>query len=164
MKILKKKMIMNSDDYKSLIDTMREYKDADDKPQIGIFWYSPEKDELVDVYLQDFDSVAPTPNGRRISTKIHQKVWEKNYYRARAKNDKEKLAYYEQDYAWVPRGRVNFSEKDCRFEVMTGDWFDRYAGLGEEIIEMFQLPPEKTVFLKGEHCQLGHGWSEDLYK
>lgn len=155
---------MSNDDYNSIIDTMRQYKDAEEKPQIGIFWYSPERDELVDVYLQDFDSVPPNTNGRRISTKIHQKVWEKNYYRARAKEDKEKLAYYEQDYVWRPRGSVNFNEKDGVFEVMTGDWFDRYPKLRNEIIAEFQLPEEKTIFLKGEHWQLGHGWSEDLYK
>lgn len=68
---------------------MRQYKDAEDKPQIGIFWYSPEKDELVDVYLQDFDSVKLHSNGKRIATKIHQKIWEKNYYRATAKGDKK---------------------------------------------------------------------------
>lgn len=28
----------------------------------------------------------------------------------------------------------------------------------------FQLPEDRTVFLKGEHWQLGHSWSEDLYK
>ena len=100
---------MSEEEYKSIIDIMRQYNDAEDKPQIGIFWYSPEKDELVDVYIQDFDSVELHPNGKRISTKIHQKMWEKNYYRARAKQDKEKLAYYEQDYAWIPRGRVNFN-------------------------------------------------------
>lgn len=155
---------MTSDDYNSIIDTMRHYKDADDKPQIGIFWYSPENDELIDVYLQDFDSVSPNHNGRRISTKIHQKVWEKNYYRARAKGDAKKMAYYEQDYVWRPRGRVNFNEKNDLFEVMIGDWFDSYPSLKRDIIEMFQLPAAKTVFLKGEHWQLGHGWSEDLYK
>ena len=91
-------------------------------------------------------------------------MWEKNYYKARAKGDKEKLAYYERDYALIPRGGVNFNEKENRFEVMTGDWFDNYPQLKEEIIMEFQLPVDKTVFLKGEHWQLGHGWSEDLYK
>lgn len=155
---------MSEEEYNSIIDIMRQYKDAEDKPQIGIFWYSPEKDQLVDVYVQDFDSVELHPNGKRISTKIHQKVWEKNYYKARAKQDKEKLAYYEQDYAWIPRGRVNFNEKENRFEVMTGDWFDQYPNLANDIIMEFQLPAENTVFLKGEHWQLGHGWSEDLYR
>ena len=80
---------MREDDYNSIIDTMRQYKDDDEKPQIGIFWYSPEENSLVDVYVQDFDSVAPNTNGRRILTKIHQRVWEKNYYMARAKGDKK---------------------------------------------------------------------------
>ena len=155
---------MSEEEYKSIIEIMRQYKDADDKPQIGIFWYSPEKDDLMDVYLQDFDSVELHPNGKRISTKIHQKVWEKNFYRARAKGDAEKLASYSQDYAWIPRGRVNFNENECRFEVMTGDWIDQYPTLKADIISEFQLPEENTVFLKGEHWQLGHGWSEDLYK
>ena len=155
---------MSEEEYQSIIDIMRQYKDAPDKPQIGIFWYSPEKDELMDVYLQDFDSVALHPNGKRISTKIHQKVWEKNYYRARAKNDKERLAYYEQDYAWVPRGRVNFNENTGYFEVMTGDWIDKYPSLKADIEMEFQLPHERTIFLRGEHWQLGHGWSEDLCK
>ena len=140
---------MSEEEYKSIIDIMRQYKDADDKPQIGIFWYSAEKDELVDVYLQDFDSVELHPNGKSISTKIHQKVWEKNYYRARAKNDEEKLNYYQQDYAWIPRGRVNFNERDGRFEVMVGDWFDNYPSLIEDIIMEFQLPREQTVVVKG---------------
>lgn len=155
---------MSEEEYQSIIDIMRKYKEAEDKPQIGIFWYSPEKDQLVDVYLQDFDSVELHPNGKRISTKIHQKLWEKNYYRARAKQDKEKLAYYEQDYVWIPRGRVNFNENTATFEVMVGDWFDNYPGLPADIIMEFQLPQDRTVFLKGEHWQLGHGWSEDLYK
>lgn len=103
---------MSEEEYNSIIEVMRQYKDIDKKPQIGIFGYSPQKDELIDVYLQDFDSVELHPCGKRISTKIHKKVWEKNYYKARAKNDKERLAYYEQDYAWIPRGRVNFNEKE----------------------------------------------------
>lgn len=146
---------MSDEEYKSIIDIMRQYKDAADKPQIGIFWYSPQKDELVDVYLQDFDSVELHPNGKRISTKIHQKIWEKNYFRARAKQDADKLAYYEQDYVWIPRGRVNFNEKENRFEVMTGDWIDKYPPLKSDIIMEFQLPAERTVFLKGEQWQLG---------
>ena len=141
---------MSDDDYNSIIDTMRQYKDGDDKPQIGIFWYSPDENCLMDVYLQDFDSISPNKNGRRISTKIHQKVWEKNYNRARAKGDQKKLAYYEQDYVWRPRGRVNFNENRQVFEVMTGDWIDNYPELKSEIIEEFQLPAENTEFLKGE--------------
>ena len=155
---------MSEEEYNSIIDIMRQYKDAEDKPQIGIFWYSPNNDELMDVYLQDFDSVDLHHNGKRISTKIHQKVWEKNYSRARVKNDKEKLAYYEQDYVSIPRGRVNFNENTGMFEVMTGDWLDNYPSLKNDIIIEFQLPEDRTLFLKGEHWQLGHGWSEDLYK
>lgn len=155
---------MSDDDYNSIIETMRHYKDDDDKPQIGIFWYFPEEDCLVDVYIQDFDSVTPNTNGRRISTKIHQKVWEKNYNKARAKGDDKRLAYYEQDYVRRPRGRVNYNENEGVFEVMTGDWIDKYPDLKTDIIEEFQLPSHKTIFLKGEHWQLGHGWSEDLFK
>lgn len=40
---------------------------------------------------------------------------------------------------------------------MTGDWMDDYPHLKEEIIMEFQLSKERTVFLKGEHWQLGHG-------
>ena len=46
---------MSEEEYQSIIDIMRQYQDAEDKPQIGIFCYSPENDEFVDVYLQDFD-------------------------------------------------------------------------------------------------------------
>ena len=47
---------------------------------------------------------------------------------------------------------------------MTGDWIEQYPALKADIIAEFQLPEENTIFLKGEHWQLGHGWSEDLYK
>ena len=152
---------MREDDYNSIIDTMRQYKDDDEKPQIGIFWYSPEENSLVDVYVQDFDSVAPNTNGRPILTKIHQRVWEKNYYMARAKGDK-KQAYYEQDYVLCARGRVNFNENQDVFEVMTGDWIDKYPDLNAGIIEDLQLPVEKTLFLKCEHWPLGHSRNKDL--
>ena len=36
---------MSEEEYKSIIDIMRQYKEAEDKRQIGIFWYSPEKDD-----------------------------------------------------------------------------------------------------------------------
>ena len=107
-----------------------------------------DKDELVDVYLKDFDSVELHPNDKHISTKIHQNVWEKNYYNARAKDGKEKLTFYEQYYASIPSGRVNFNEIENRFEVMIADWFDSYPNLKDEIMLEFQLPADKTVFKK----------------
>ena len=54
-----------------------------------------------------------------------------------------------EESVWIPRGRVNFNKNTGKFEVI--------------IIE-FQFPADKTVFLKGEHWQLGHGWSKDFYK
>ncbi|MBP8593130.1 MAG: hypothetical protein KBI35_01725 [Ruminococcus sp.] len=160
-----KREIPNSSDWKTdtdnqMINGFRELmaynNQFQDNPQVGIFWYDVERNELFGVIATDaidtqysilgvFDAPA------RTCKSLHCKVWQRVCCR-----DKDRR--FSGDYTQVPRGRV-FQIKDKGFVVCVGSWINDYPQAKAEILYEFQLP-EDTEFKIDSHWELGHGWSD----
>lgn len=131
-----------------------------DKPQLGIFWFNPEKNFLFGVSKMDADECIA--EGHHTYPKLHKTFWQKQHFRARAKNDTSSLYYDEHNYTMIPRGRIFLINNT--FIVKVGDWFnnidqDRFAEL---IQDEFNLPDD-FIFEFDHHWNLGHGWSEEKF-
>ena len=140
--------------YKGLLFPL--YINADGGYQIGIFWYDSNKDDLFGVNKIDAEDVPFIHcfDGEIKQYKnLHKDIWMKEF--RKGKDDR-----FVGDYTQIPRGRV-CEYKDKGFVVFVGDWIDTYPQVKEEIIYEFELP-EYTTFVKDEHWNIGHGWSDEL--
>ena len=137
-------------------EMMKEFNNTQNDPEVGIFWYDTECNELFGVvsttaselnfYDSDmFEGRAKTTN------KLHYSIWQKEYNRG-------KDIRFQKDYTSVPRGRV-FEVEDEGFVVCVGHWITQYPGAKTEILKEFNLPND-TEFLIDSHWDLGRGWSD----
>lgn len=141
------------------IKEMSKFFDSE-KPQLGIFWFNPEKWFLFGVSKMDADQCLA--ENHHTYPKLHKTFWQKQHFRAKAKNDTESIYYGEHNYTLIPRGRI-FFVKDI-YIVKVGDWFnnldpERFAEL---IQDEFNLPDD-FQFEIDEHWNLGRGWSEEKF-
>lgn len=127
------------------------------EPQIGIFWYSPERDELFGV--QSIAESDLKEMGRSTFTKRHDQVWKKEHARALAKNDVNSPFFKGSNGYHIPRGRIFLKEDG--YSVALGKWINDYPQAKDLILEEFNLPENKTEFTYDEHWDIGHGWSGD---
>lgn len=131
--------------------------DKQDDPQVGIFWYDPQNEELFGIKSVPVNDISFYKSSLfddaevKTCTPLHYKVWDKEYHRGKDKR-------FKGDYTLVPRGRV-FYVKDEGFIVVVGDWIDVYPEAKQEILYEFDLP-EDTEFRKDVHWNIGHGWSD----
>ena len=143
----------------SVINVMAQSMEysAQTHSQIGIFWYDKEKDELFGVNKEDAEhcNFVQSSDGDEIRSygKLHKNIWQKEQYRAK---DKRFLG----DYTMIPRGRVS-QYKEKGFVVFVGDWIDEFPQAKSDIIYEFELADD-VQFVKDEHWNIGHGWSDEL--
>lgn len=143
----------------ALIECMAENLDDQDEILVGPFWYDTINQELFGV------SAEPVSNcpfyqsklfNQQVKTgkRLHQAIWKKEHNHGKDKR------FSVGTYTSFPRGRVFFLENDGPV-VCTGAWIDKYPEARDEILYEFQLP-ESTQFIKKEHWDIGHGWSQEL--
>lgn len=141
---------------KAVIDVMSQSFDVQDEPEVGLFWYDPDSQELVGVT----SSVASTlpwshsklcSNGIKTDSRLHRAVRNKQVKRS---------PNIFGEYIDMPRGRV-FEFKDEGFKVYVGDWIDDCPEAVDLILEEFSLPAD-TEFIKDVHWDIGHGWSDEF--
>lgn len=142
----------------ALKELMRANIEHQDDPEVGIFWYDVENDDLFGVKSASVDELKfyhSTMFNADVKTckPLHYKVWERENFRGKDKR-------FQGDYTQVPRGRI-FYIKDRGFVVITGSWINDYPEAKDTIRYEFNLP-EDTEFQIDSHWDLGHGWS-DLY-
>lgn len=148
----------------SVIEAMKnnmEYS-SQEHSQIGIFWYDVLTDSLFGVNKvdsEDIDFVHTSDGDIKYYKKLHKDIWKKEFYKEEKKRPKRRL--FIGDYTLVPRGRVSFY-KDDGYVVFVGDWIDKYPTVKQDIIDEFELPND-TQFVKDEHWNIGHGWSEEIF-
>lgn len=145
-------------DAQSAIDVMHANDDYQDSPEVGMFWYDPNTNELFGVRSSLADSVGwyhSTQWGRDVKTDthLHKNIWQKEFHRGKDKR-------FRGDHTLVPRGRV-FEFKDDGYRVYTGDWIDEYPDAQQLILDEFNLP-SNTKFIKDVHWDIGHGWSDEF--
>ncbi len=143
---------------KSAMDIMLDNDKYQDDPEVAMFWYDPEEDELFGIkstvatnlnwyHSNQFDADI------RTDTHLHKNIWQKEYFRG-------KDIRFQGDHTLVPRGRV-FEFKNKGFIVFTGDWIDDYPQVKQYILDEFNLPAD-TQFKKDVHWDIGHGFSEEF--
>lgn len=138
-------------------ELMAENMQYQDDPYVGIFWYDTRNDELFGVKSALAEDVPYKltdlfKNRARTCTPLHEKVWEKEYYRGKDQR-------FRGDYTKVPRGRV-FEVEGQGFVVCVGSWIHAYPEAKALILDEFNLPEDQTVFKIDIHWELGHGFSE----
>ena len=131
-----------------------------EKPQLGIFWFNPEKWFLFGISKMDADECLS--QNHNTYPKLHKTFWQKQHYRARARDDKDSMYYEEHNYTMIPRGRIFYI--DGKYIVKVGDWFEgldvqRFSDL---VQDEFNLPDD-FEFELDEHWNLGRGWSEEKF-
>lgn len=146
----------SENDVNALKELMQHNMEYQNEPEVGIFWYDPETDDLFGVKsasVEDVDYYQSNLFGCQVKTcrPLHYKVWEKEYFRG-------KDARFRGDYTLVPRGRV-FYVKDRGPVVVVGHWINDYPTAEDAILSEFNLPKD-TEFMIDEHWDLGHGWSD----
>jgi len=140
----------------NVMQTMKDNEKFQDEPKVGIFWYSPEKDELFGVTKIEVSELQFNDKGLKTTKTLHKDWWRKQTYRAQAKNDLTSI--YLTDYTQTPRGRV-FQTKENVFQVMCGQWITDH--IKEIIMEEFDLQNQDVRIMVDTHWEIGHGWSEE---
>lgn len=142
----------------AFIEAMAENIDKQDDPDVGIFWYDPEEDELFGVVSVSVDEAIAQQSSLfdnkivKTCRKLHYKVWQKEHFRG-------KDSRFNGDWTQTPRGRV-FALDDGTFVVMTGSWIRQYPQVMDYILDEFQLPEDQTKFKIDKHWDLGHGYTD----
>ena len=136
------------------INEMMQYFDV--KAEVGIFWYHPLSEELLEVHSIP---VTALKKDQLTYPKLHKTIWQKEHHKVINKK-KKGLIYdpvYLEDYTQVPRGRIFF--KDNKFYVFVGSWITEK--IKKMIIKEFNLQKCKVIFKIDTHWELGHGWSSE---
>lgn len=141
------------------IDCMKESEQFQEDPLLGLFWYDVNNDELFGINstpARDCNWYYSKQFGIKLKTdrRLHKNIWNKELHR---KKDRR----FSGDYSIIPRGRV-FEIEDGTYRVYVGSWIDKYPMSKELIIDEFNLPIDKTTFVKDIHWEQGHGWSDEF--
>lgn len=128
------------------MDLMYENDAYQNGPEVAMFWYDPEDDELFGIrstLAADLNWYHSNQWNEDIRTDkhLHKNIWQKEFFRGKDKR-------FQGDHTLVPRGRV-FEFKDKGFIVFTGDWIDDYPQVKQYILDEFNLPKD-TKFEKGD--------------
>jgi hypothetical protein len=142
---------MNRED--ALTEMQKYFKN---NPEVGIFWYNDEEEELFEIHSIPVTSLQ---SGQLTYPKLHKTIWQELRARAiqKKKDNKPYDPIYLSDYTQIPRGRVFF--KEDTFYVFVGSWItDKIKQL---VIKQFNLQNLNVVFKVDEHWEIGHGWSTE---
>ena len=150
-------------DNEILMETMRENGRSLDNPQVGMFWYNPQRNRLVGVYSAYASELSFNAKGRKTMQVLHHKVWPDVREDAIANGSNDKI-WREEDYTQVPRGRIFQIEvpgSDAEyFEILVGSWINEYPQAADLIIKRFNLELSDFQFIHSEHWDVGRGTSE----
>ncbi|MDR1459626.1 MAG: hypothetical protein LBI60_05375 [Bacteroidales bacterium] len=107
--------------HKEVINEMKKYF-SKDMPEVGIFWYDENNNELFETYSIPIDELK---EGQRTYPKLHKTIWQKlkQKNQEKKKTGKSYNPIYLTDYTMIPRGRIFF--KDNLFYVFVGSWIDK---------------------------------------
>ena len=148
----------SEDEYRSVLAQMSANRGKGDLPKVGIFWFSPVRNELFGVVshpVEDY-SRANASDGRITCSELHEDVWKKEFRKQRYKGDGSGL--FIGAYQDKPRGRVFYHIDDDTYEVAAGKWLEEYPHVYEMILKEFNLPPERTSAKYAIHWDIGQSW------
>lgn len=145
----------------AIFDAMESSLHDEDKPCVGIFWYSPANKEcfgVVKARKGESNYVKSGFGGACTCKELHKYVWKKEHNYDKF-HDTEKT-YFKGDYKDKPRGRVFFSEEDNKFYVMVGSWINDNPDAKKVILDEFNLNGFSVEFVENFHWDIGNGFGD----
>ena len=139
---------------------MQSNRGKDKEPKVGIFWYSPQRNDLFGVRSQRV-SDQTSPNSRRefgsiTISDMHEDVWKKEYHRQKYKNGG--IGPFLGAYEMVPRGRIFYNPDTEVFTIAVGSWIEQYPQAVPLIVEEFNLGETKYEVRTAQHWDIGQKW------
>jgi hypothetical protein len=147
---------MSATERKDVMSSMSDNFEIQDEPQVGIFWYDKEADELFGVSKVHADELQFNSNGLKTIRTLHQAWWQRQKNRAVSKGKNPGI--FTKDYTQIPRGRI-FQQKDGVFQLMCGSWINEH--IVELVKDEFNLQNVSLEVKIDIHWEIGHGWSEE---
>lgn len=141
------------------IEVMINSFQEQNKPMVGFFWYDFENKNLqgcVFALSSDLNYKYSNIVKKSIKTSSANPI-----LRWQSEQKINKNNFYIGDYMQKPRGRV-FEFENEGFKVFVGNWINKYPEAKDIILDVFQLPKNKTEFIIDEHWDIGHGWSQEF--
>lgn len=118
-------------------------------PMVGIFWVDPIKKKIDLTFADPVKSIKLEPGNEFITGPYgHYAVWEQ--YK---KNNLLPNKWKDQEYEYVPRGRVLYDRKKKRFKVFSSQELAQSPWFREAIIKEFNLQSGNTNFFGDEHYE-----------
>lgn len=149
------------DDFESrAMEVMDASLSEQDKPKVGIFWYSPELKDVFGVVSVNAETMAKAEHRDLVTCKeLHKNVWKKNYNYYKHHNEKSP---FEGDYKFTPRGRIFYEPDEEKFIIAIGSWIDTCPEALNKIKEAFNLdkPGLFVQVKKGSHWEIGMGYGD----
>lgn len=139
---------------------MQSNRGKGDEPMVGIFWYSPQRDELFGVRshrISDYTKAnSRTEFGSVSCSEMHEDVWKKEFHRQKYKNDG--IGPYVGAYEMTPRGRIFYNPDTEVFTIAVGSWIEQYPQAVPLIVEEFNLAGTTYEVKTAQHWDIGQKW------
>ena len=146
--------------YQRAMDAMDATLGEQENPKVGIFWYSPQLQDVFGVVAIDAATAPKSGNsGLRTCKELHKYIWKKQYNYDKAHNVNSP---FHGDYKYTPRGRVSYDDELDEYHVMIGAWLNDYPEARDKIRAAFNLtdPNLHVTFERGIHWEIGMGYGE----
>ncbi len=118
---------------------MQSNRGKGDEPMVGIFWYSPGRNDLFGVRshrISDYEHANSRSEFGSIScSEMHEDVWKKEYHRQRYKNGG--IGPYIGAYEMTPRGRIFYNPDTAVFTIAVDSWIEQYPKAVPIIMDEF---------------------------
>ena len=139
---------------------MESNRGKDQEPKVGIFWYSPQSNDLFGVRSHRVsDYVKPNANtefGTVSCSEMHEDVWKKEYHRQKYKNGG--VGPFTGAYEMVPRGRIFYNPNTKVFTIAVGSWIEQYPQAVPLIVDEFNLKDTTYEVKTAHHWDIGQKW------
>lgn len=140
---------------------MQSNRGKGDEPMVGIFWYSPGRNDLFGVRshrISDYQHAnSRTEFGSISCSEMPEDVWKKEYHRQRYKN--EGIGPYVGAYEMTPRGRIFYNPDTEVFTIAVGSWIEQYPQAIPIIVDEFNLKGTTYVVKTAHHWDIGQKWN-----
>ena len=131
-----------------------------DEPMVGIFWYSPQRDELFGIRshrVSDYTKANSRSEFGSVScSEMHEDVWKKEYHRQKYKRGG--VGPYNGAYEMVPRGRIFYNPDTEVFTIAVGSWIKDYPSAVPLIVDEFNLEGTAYEVKTAHHWDIGQKW------
>ena len=139
---------------------MASNRGKDDEPKVGIFWYSPQRNELFGVCSHRASEYvkanARTEFGTVFCSEMHEDVWKKEYHKQKYKNGG--IGPYVGAYEMTPRGRIFYNPETDEYTIAVGEWINQYPQAIAMIEEEFNLQKTNHSVKTAHHWDIGQKW------